>query len=134
YHRVTEAPASAEAPTWNVPPSQFRRQLGGLLALGYRPWPLQRVIEHCRERQPLPSKVFVVTFDDGYENVYREAWPILKELGVPATVFVATAYLDSPRPFPSDDWSEAGSFRVPAECWRPLTTTQCGEMLDSGLV
>ena len=50
----------------------------------------------CRERGlPIPRKTFVVTFDDGYVNNLTQALPILTRLGVPATVFVATAYLDS---------------------------------------
>ncbi len=43
-----------------------------------------------------------VTFDDGFETVYRHAWPVLQELRIPATVFLNTAYLDSPEPFPFD--------------------------------
>ena len=41
-----------------------------------------------------------MTFDDAYENVYTHAWPMLG-LAAPATVFVATAYLDGDGPFPS---------------------------------
>ena len=76
----------------------------------------------------------MVTFDDGYENVYRSALPILREYQVPATVFLATAYLDSQLPFPFDDWSCAGATGVPRDTWRPLTTAQCEEMLASGLI
>ena len=78
--------------------------------------------------------MFVVTFDDGYENVYHNAWPILKELSVPATVFLVTSYLDADRPFASDDWAAAGSAGVPATAWRPLSTAQCAEMIEHGLV
>ena len=61
----------------------------------------------------IPSNVFAVTFDDGYENNYLNALPILRELNVPATIFVATKYLDTDRPFPFDDWSAAGKSGVP---------------------
>jgi peptidoglycan/xylan/chitin deacetylase (PgdA/CDA1 family) len=134
YHRVTSWTSRRPVPTWNVTPRRFRAQLDGLLRRGYRPWPLRRVLEHGHLGRPIPSKTFVVTFDDGYDNVHRNAWPILKELGVPATVFLATAYLDSPEPFPFDDWRAAGSRRVAPEAWRPLTTAQCGEMLEDGRI
>ena len=89
----------------------------------------------CREAgEPIPARVFVVTFDDGYENVYRHAWPILKELSVPATVFVVTSCLDADRPLPFDDWAAAGSAGVPATAWKPLSTAQCAEMIEHGLV
>ena len=83
---------------------------------------------------PIPPRVFVVTFDDGYENTYHYAWPVLKEFGIPATVFVATAYLDQVEPFPFDDWSAAGAEDVPRVCWQPLSTDQCREMIEDGLV
>ena len=53
---------------------------------------------------------------------------------MPATVFLATAFLDSPDPFPNDNWSAAGSQQVPASSWRPLTTEQCRRLQASGLV
>jgi peptidoglycan/xylan/chitin deacetylase (PgdA/CDA1 family) len=134
YHRVAAWTAGQSVPTWNVRPHRFRAQIEGLLRRGYRPWPLRQVLEYSREGRRIPSKTFVLTFDDGYENVHGRAWPILKQLGVPATVFLATACLDSSDPFPFDDWSDAGSTHVPAESWRPLTTAQCREMLQDGLI
>jgi len=134
YHRVTEVPDSSCRPTHNVTPRRFRTQIEGLLQRGYDAWPLQRVLAHHLARQPIPRNVFVVTFDDGFENVYRNAWPVLRDLHVPATVFLATAYLDSHEPFPFEDWADAGSDRVDAETWRPVTTAQCEEMLRDGLV
>src|SRR5262249_14325564 len=97
YHRVAPLPdgKGVRAPTWNVTPSRLREQLSGLLDRGYRPWPLRQALAHSRQGLPLPSTAFVVTFDDGYESVYRHAWPILRALRIPATVFLATAYLDS---------------------------------------
>lgn len=134
YHRVTPNIAGVPRPTWNVTPDRFRRQLEGVLSRGYKPWPLRRVLE-CRETgEPIPAGVFVVTFDDGYDCVYEEAWPILKELSVPATIFVVTSCLDVDGPFVSDNWTAAGSTAVPASAWLPLSTAHCAEMIDHGLV
>lgn len=134
YHRVVPRIAGVAEPTYNVTPQRFRSQLAGLLARGYQPWPLRRVLGACRDGLAIPDKVFVVTFDDGYENNFSLAWPLLRELNIPATIFLATAFLDSDEPFPFDDWPAAGSRDVPAESWRPMTTWQCREMLDSGLI
>ena len=82
----------------------------------------------------IPPKTFVVTFDDGFENVYQHAWPILRGLGIPATIFLATQYLDAPEPFPFDDWELAGSMAVAPDSWRPLSTAQCAEMHADGLI
>jgi len=140
YHRVTPIVPGLPSPTWNVTPERFRRQLLGLLRRGFQPWPLREVLHHAAEQRRLPPKTFVVTFDDGYANNYLNAWPILKALNVPATIFLATAYLDSESPFPCDDWSAAHvtggtrPARTYREAWVPLTTAQCREMQQDGLV
>lgn len=134
YHRVSRRPAGLAAPTYNVTPEQLRTQLGGLLERGYEPWLLAKVLAVHQAGETVPANVFVVTFDDGYENNLSAALPVLEELEVPATIFLATAFLDSNAPFPSDDWSLAGSPSVRPESWRPLTTGQCDELLASGLI
>ena len=134
YHRITEPVPGFARPTWNVAPERFREQLEGLIKRGFEAWPLREVLVHQRQQRPIPRNVFVITFDDAYENVYLNAFPILRQRQLPATVFLATAYLDSPSPFPSDDWAEAGSGNVPYTAWRPLTTEECIEMHKSGLI
>lgn len=134
YHRVTEQLYGIPIPTWNVTPSKFEEQLSGLVASGFRAMALRDLLETVGLSRSVPHRTFVVTFDDGYENVYLEAWPILKSLQIPATIFLATSYLDSDAPFPFDDWQEAGAPHVPKTAWRPLTTAQCLEMTNSGLI
>jgi len=134
YHRTSPVPAGLPRPTFNVTPDRLRMQLAGLLDRGYRPWPLRDVLQAMDAGRPIPPKVFVVTFDDGHASNYLGAWPVLKELRVPATIFVATAYLDSTAPFPFDDWSAAGQSTAPPAAWLPLTAAQCDEMLADGLV
>ena len=134
YHRVIDPTPGQPRPTWNVPPAAFEEQLSGLLNRGFDPWPLERVLEHHEKQWKIPRRVFVVTFDDGYQNNFTQALPILQKLRVPATIFLATRYLDSPDPFPSDDWIAAGAAGVPAEAWRPMTTDECLQMQKSGLI
>ena len=47
----------------------------------------QLVAGDCR------AKPMAVTFDDGYVSVYENAMPILKELGLPGTIFMPTALI-----------------------------------------
>ena len=134
YHRICDPVPEKPRPTWNVPPDLLERQLAGLLKRGWQAWPLRQVLHYHERGLPIPRKTFVVTFDDGYANNFIHALPILTCLHVPATLFLATAYLDSPRPFPSDDWSVAGLPGVPSDTWRPLTTDECRRLTANGLV
>lgn len=134
YHRVTPAPADLPQPTWSVSPQRFEQQLRGLLRRGFRPLRLSTLIDSRVYGAPLPSKAFVVTFDDGYECVYEHALPVLRRLEVPATIFLVTGYLDHNGPLPFDDWTAKGDPRTPVSAWKTLSSEQCSEMSATGLI
>jgi peptidoglycan/xylan/chitin deacetylase (PgdA/CDA1 family) len=84
YHAVSE-----DWPTeFAVSPRRLRSQVRFLIRRGYRPATLAAAL-----RQAPGGKTLVVTFDDAYASVLRKGFPVLAELGVPATVFVPTAYV-----------------------------------------
>lgn len=80
----------------------FRQQMQ-LLKRRFRPLSLGAVIAALEAGERLPADAVAVTFDDGYDDNYRYAFPILLELGVPATFFVSTGHIDSGRPY-AYDW------------------------------
>ena len=100
---------------------------------GYAPWPLRKALEYRAAGYPIPRNAFVVVFDDGYANVATYAVPTLVRLRIPATVFLATAYLDQTAPFPFDDWHLAGH-PATQHAWRPLSSDQVRGMLDTGWI
>ena len=59
---------------------------------GFQTLSLAAAARLVRTGQPFQERTCVVTFDDGYETVYREAFPVLQELGFTATVFLITGY------------------------------------------
>ena len=134
YHRIATPVAGVVEPTHNVSPERFRAQMRGLLQRGYTAWPLRRAIEWHRQGRAIPPRTFVVTFDDGYENFYTQALPILRELDIPATLFLATGFLDGGEALPYDDWTAAGTGLVPAESWRPLSMAQCDALAEESLI
>ncbi len=134
YHRIAEEVSGIERPSINVSPRQFERQIRGLVQAGFVFWSLGRVQDHIARGERIPPYVVVLTFDDGFESIYRNAWPLLRELHLPATVFLATAYLDSEQPFPFDHWGQTHSRSAPAAAYRPMTVEQCREMAASGLI
>ncbi|MEZ6135339.1 MAG: polysaccharide deacetylase family protein [Pirellulaceae bacterium] len=135
YHRVCEVPSRHCPPMYSVTPAVFRQQLTWLLDHGYQAWPLDKLLAAKDLGEPLPERVFAVTFDDGYANNFTQAWPILEELQIPATIFLATAYIDSDQPFPFDAWmQDKDPSSQPRDCWVPLTLAQCRQMQSSGLI
>lgn len=134
YHRVTPEVRGVAAPSDNVTPFQLHRQLKGLQEQGCHFLSLSDAIDLSVAGAPWPQRSVVVTFDDGFGNVYHHAWPVLKDLGIPATVFLCTAFLDQEHPFPFDIWGRQHARVVDPLAWKPLSRGQCKEMLDSGLV
>jgi len=134
FHRTTDPVSGVPAPSYNVAPDQLRKQLAGLSSRGFQFWPLSKVLRHHAEGTAIPPRTVLVTFDDGYATLYDKAYPILRECGVPATLFVCTAYLDSDGPFPFDAWGLANKGCAPAHSYRPLTTEECRELVASGLI
>lgn len=74
----------------NVSTGRFRRTLS-YLADRYEVVDLTEAVESVDD----PGKRVAVTFDDGWANFYDHALPVLRDLDLPATVFVVTRYVDS---------------------------------------
>ncbi|MEM6784134.1 MAG: polysaccharide deacetylase family protein [Bacteroidota bacterium] len=121
YHRI--APPVEGVPddrTLNVPPDVFERHLVGLRARGHRFLALRDLLA-AHAAGEVPDRAVVVTFDDIYQNVVDAAVPVLRRLGIPATLFVSTAFVDHTAPFPFDTWAEAHRSGLPPSAYRPVT-------------
>jgi len=87
YHKVGPTAHTV----WWVTADLFARQMDALLAYGYKTVTLQDYINHREGLASLPDHPVIITFDDGYQNLYTEAYPILKERGMTATAFIPTS-------------------------------------------
>jgi len=106
YHRVVDPstlPFPIE-PGMYVRPQTFAQQMA-ILAKNYSVIPLDKLISDVLAGTPLPAKSVALTFDDGWLDTYQNAYPILKRLALPATVFLPTAYIGSNRRFSYDKLS-----------------------------
>ena len=90
YHMVTKNPTRLDAEVYNVPPEEFSAQLDYLQKNGYTTMTLQDFMRAKHGKSQLPAKPIVLTFDDGYENLYGEMLPILEAHGMTAVVYVIT--------------------------------------------
>lgn len=88
YHKIDNMDISL-----SVRPEDFDKQMAYLKNNNYHiitPDDLYDNLEHGKE---LPSNPVVITFDDGYEDNYKNAYPILKKYGFPATIFVVSSFV-----------------------------------------
>jgi peptidoglycan/xylan/chitin deacetylase (PgdA/CDA1 family) len=93
YHHVTDR----EEPFLpHVTRKVFARQMK-FLRKHYRVLELDRLVEMVKKGEPIPDRALALTFDDEYEDVYRNAFPLLRECRLPATVFITTGCVDSER-------------------------------------
>jgi peptidoglycan/xylan/chitin deacetylase (PgdA/CDA1 family) len=88
YHRLGSGTSKMV-----VSPAAFESQMTCLVRNGYQVIRLSDLTGFLAGSKALPRRSVVLTFDDGYESVHRHAFPVLRKLGLPATVFVYTDFL-----------------------------------------
>ena len=102
YHRVNDdRDPFFEA----MPTEQFEAQVR-YLARHYKVVGLAEITRRLEEGAP-SEPVVAITFDDGYQDNYRNAFPILQRYGVPATIFLTTGSIDSGEPLWFERMAEA---------------------------
>ena len=89
YHAIAESLHSEEK-KFACTPSNFRKQMNYLKTAGYHIVSLHEIVDVYEKGKELPEKSVAITFDDGYIDMYENAFPVLKELGYPATLFVVS--------------------------------------------
>jgi peptidoglycan/xylan/chitin deacetylase (PgdA/CDA1 family) len=100
YHSVSDAPEPGISPYYktSTAPTVFREHLHLLREEGYGVLDLAAALKIISGAAPAPSqRQAVITFDDGFENFYTEAFPALREYGFTATVFLPTGFMGNSR-------------------------------------
>jgi peptidoglycan/xylan/chitin deacetylase (PgdA/CDA1 family) len=90
-HHVGPAPAtaSADARVWYISKEKLESILAYIKDNDYHTLFASEAVAYIKEGQ-LPEKAVVLTFDDGAEDFYTHAWPLLKQYDIKATVNVMT--------------------------------------------
>jgi peptidoglycan/xylan/chitin deacetylase (PgdA/CDA1 family) len=104
----------------------FERQMR-FLAERCRVIPLRELVDALRDKRPPPAGSVVITFDDGWEDNYLHAFPVLQRHGLPATIFLTAGFVDTERLF----WQESVLLLAGALRSAPQSLAQC--LRDSGL-
>lgn len=102
YHRVLDLGAEesyfADPELVSASRAEFRRQMQ-YVGAHWNPLPLGEAIGRLIRGEDLPRRSVAITFDDGHIDNYTNAFPILKDVGVPATIFLSTHYVGGTQAF-----------------------------------
>jgi peptidoglycan/xylan/chitin deacetylase (PgdA/CDA1 family) len=97
YHGVSLEDENQWRPFLYISPQQLERRLHILREGKYTVLPLAEALERLY-RNDLPPRSVALTFDDGTYDFYKLTWPLLRQFGFPATVYLTTYYSELQRP------------------------------------
>jgi len=119
YHSVCPDGEYAASAGLNLPPEVFRSQLLYLR----RRFSLSSLAGVLAPSSPA-ARPLALTFDDGYRDTFRWAWPILRETGTPAAVFLSVAQVGR-------DW-ETSRGRYPGISWEEVAEMSRDPLIEFG--
>lgn len=106
--------------------SDFERQMSRLRQRGLRTITHAEIADWLLNGAPSPGPAVAIDFDDNRLNVFENAYPVMRELGLRGTVFVITDLADGKRVFGKDDypamtWNHLAELRDAGWCIAPHT-------------
>jgi peptidoglycan/xylan/chitin deacetylase (PgdA/CDA1 family) len=96
YIRVNPDPSDKLGEDLSVRPEVFEEELRWLASHGYHALTLRSVVSSWKGNKPLPDKPVVLTFDDGYEDVYTVALPAMQRYGFVGVAFAVSSFVGRP--------------------------------------
>jgi peptidoglycan/xylan/chitin deacetylase (PgdA/CDA1 family) len=127
YHMISEHKKGAKFNSLRVSPSMFEKQISYLASSG---WTFYTMSEIANNKRTLPEKSVAITFDDGYEDNFTNALPILKKYGAKATIYLVVDRHN--REWSSLRKAKNNSGELKKEL--KLQDEQVREMINSGLI
>ena len=126
YHRIL----SETRGMLSVRTTDFDRHIRFFIKNGWECLTLEKLNDQYLKRDHnLDKKIFVITFDDGYRDNYKNAFPILKQYDIKATIFLTVDYIGKHEPF---YWDKT-RFSDIADDDYPLNWDEIYEMKDYGI-
>lgn len=108
YHCVVEELAGEDDPRMIVTADRFSEHMQALKDHGYDTITYDQYMDYVKKGTPLPPKPIIINFDDGYENNYTYAYPILRDMNMKATIFIVAGYVGATTTkYPHFTWEQA---------------------------
>jgi peptidoglycan/xylan/chitin deacetylase (PgdA/CDA1 family) len=123
YHRVVPAPFNTKHGIC-VEVQNFKRQMKLIASKGYRTISIDMLTDSLKEETQLPQKSIIITFDDGYQDNYLYAFPILKEYNFTATIYLVSGHIGD-----TNQWDSCPQ----EEGIKLLSIAEIKEMADYGI-
>ncbi|MDD2368546.1 MAG: poly-beta-1,6-N-acetyl-D-glucosamine N-deacetylase PgaB [Sulfuricurvum sp.] len=93
YHEIADKSETLDS-TYAVSPSNFDQQMNWLIENGYHFVNINDIIDYRKHGKALPNKAVLITFDDGYQSVYDNAYPVLKKHKIPFVIALVGSWLN----------------------------------------
>jgi len=93
YHGIPMQSSSSDR--YDVSAARFDEQMRQLRDWGYSTITVQQLVNHIKKGHRLPPRPIVISFDDGYQNVIDNAYPIMERYGFTGTVYIVANRLNS---------------------------------------
>ncbi|MDH5424037.1 MAG: polysaccharide deacetylase family protein [Gammaproteobacteria bacterium] len=102
YHRIkdigSENDYEFDAELISASVSDFEWQVEHVKKF-YNPTTFEEIVSDIENGRRVAKNSVIISFDDGFDDNYINAFPVLKKHGVPATFFIATDYIGTTNPF-----------------------------------
>ncbi|MCR4944694.1 MAG: polysaccharide deacetylase family protein [Clostridium sp.] len=115
YHSVLPDSEVTTPNEVTISPEKLKQELEIVKNLGYTTITLSELNDYLNNKIEIPEKSIVITFDDGYTDNYIHAFPILKELGMKATVFMISSQINSGYYMSAEQLKEMSDYGIDIE-------------------
>lgn len=90
YHHIVKQDSDIQFDYMQTTEETFEKQINGLKGLGYHFISYQDLIDYKEGKKAIYKNSCLLTFDDGGEDIYTNAYPILQKENIPFTMFIIT--------------------------------------------
>ncbi len=118
YHSISRQSGAAFFRPYAVPPERFAEQMAYLYNNGYTTLGVTQLIE-ARQKNHIPERCVVITFDDGFADFYVDALPVLKRYNQTASVYITTGYVGA-----TSLWMQPDEGNRPMLTWEQIKAIQ----------